>query len=84
MLTIEVEHLTKFYGPARGILDLSFSVGKGEIMGFLGPNGSGKTTTMRMLTCFFPPTSGTARVCGFDIMHDSKAGTSDESPHSSS
>ncbi|MCX5902507.1 MAG: ATP-binding cassette domain-containing protein, partial [Proteobacteria bacterium] len=52
--TIEVEHLTKFYGSARGVIDVSFSVARGEIMGFLGPNGSGKTTTMRILTCFFP------------------------------
>jgi ABC-2 type transport system ATP-binding protein len=70
MHAIEVEHLTKFYGPARGIQDLSFFVEKGEIMGFLGPNGSGKTTTMRILTCFFPPSSGTARVCGHDILKE--------------
>jgi ABC-2 type transport system ATP-binding protein len=66
--TIEVEHLTKFYGSARGIKDVSFSVKQGEIMGFLGPNGSGKTTTMRILTCFFPQTSGTARICGYDTL----------------
>ncbi len=71
MNAIEVENLSKFYGPARGIENVSFSVKKGEIMGFLGPNGSGKTTTMRILTCFFPPTSGTARVCGSDILKDS-------------
>lgn len=70
MPAIEVEHLTKIYGPARGIQDISFSIEKGEIMGFLGPNGSGKTTTMRILTCFFPPTSGTARICGHDILDD--------------
>jgi len=71
MNAIEVENLSKFYGPARGIENVSFSVKKGEIMGFLGPNGSGKTTTMRILTCFFPPTSGTARICGSDILNDS-------------
>jgi len=71
MQAITVEHLTKYYGPARGIEDVSFSVAQGEIMGFLGPNGSGKTTTMRMLTCFFPPTSGTARICGYDITKNS-------------
>jgi len=64
---IEVEHLTKFYGEARGIDDISFSIGKGEIVGFLGPNGSGKTTTMRILTCYMPQTSGKARVAGFDV-----------------
>jgi ABC-2 type transport system ATP-binding protein len=68
--TIEVEKLTKFYGPARGILEVSFAVKKGEIMGFLGPNGSGKTTTMRILNCFFPPTSGTARICGYDVLKE--------------
>ena len=68
MYTIEVEHLTKFYGSARGIKDVSFSVKQGEIMGFLGPNGSGKTTTMRILTCFFPQTSGAARICGYDTL----------------
>ena len=71
MNAIEVENLSKFYGPSRGIEEVSFSVKKGEIMGFLGPNGSGKTTTMRILTCFFPPTSGTARICGSDILTDS-------------
>jgi len=64
---IEVENLTKFYGEVRGIEDVSFSIGKGEITGFLGPNGSGKTTTMRILTCFFPPTSGRANVAGYDV-----------------
>ncbi len=71
MPAIEVDKLTKFYGPSRGIVDISFSVEKGEVMGFLGPNGSGKTTTMRMLTCFFPPTSGSARICGYDIQQSS-------------
>lgn len=68
---IEVEHLTKVYGTARGIEDVSFKVQKGEILGFLGPNGAGKTTTMRILTCFFPPTSGKARVAGYDVFEDS-------------
>ncbi len=68
---IEVEHLTKTYGEARGINDISFQVEKGEILGFLGPNGAGKTTTMRILTCFMPATSGTARVAGYDVFEDS-------------
>jgi ABC-2 type transport system ATP-binding protein len=68
--TIEVENLTKFYGSARGIDGISFSVQQGEIMGFLGPNGSGKTTTMRILTCYFPQTSGIAKICGFDTLKD--------------
>ncbi len=64
---IKVEHLTKYYGEIRGIDDISFSIEKGEIAGFLGPNGSGKTTTIRILTCFFPPTSGKAQVAGYDV-----------------
>jgi ABC-2 type transport system ATP-binding protein len=68
---IEVERLTKYYGAVPAIEDVSFAVEKGEIVGFLGPNGAGKTTTMRILTCFFPPTSGGARVAGFDVFQDS-------------
>ena len=64
---IKVENLTKYYGEIRGIEDVSFSIEKGEIAGFLGPNGSGKTTTMRILTCFFPPTKGRAQVAGYDV-----------------
>jgi ABC-2 type transport system ATP-binding protein len=64
---IEVEHLTKYYGDVRGIEDVSFKIGKGEIVGFLGPNGSGKTTTMRILTCYMPQSRGKARVAGFDV-----------------
>jgi len=67
---IEVENLTKYYGEIRGIEDVSFSIEKGEITGFLGPNGSGKTTTMRILTCFFPPTKGRARVAGYDVIEN--------------
>jgi ABC-2 type transport system ATP-binding protein len=68
---IEVEQLSKTYGPIKAIEDVSFVVEKGEILGFLGPNGAGKTTTMRILTCFMAPTSGTARVAGYDIFKDS-------------
>jgi ABC-2 type transport system ATP-binding protein len=68
---IEVEQLCKTYGPIKAIEDVSFVVEKGEILGFLGPNGAGKSTTMRILTCFMPPTSGTARVAGYDIFKDS-------------
>jgi ABC-2 type transport system ATP-binding protein len=68
---IEVENLTKAYGPVTAVDHVSFSVHKGEILGFLGPNGAGKTTTMRILTGFMPATSGTARVAGFDVFTDS-------------
>jgi ABC-2 type transport system ATP-binding protein len=68
---IEVEHLTKSYGKGRAVNDISFTVNKGEILGFLGPNGAGKTTTMRILTGYLPATSGTARVAGFDVFEQS-------------
>jgi ABC-2 type transport system ATP-binding protein len=68
---IEVEQLSKSYGPIKAIEDISFVVEKGEILGFLGPNGAGKSTTMRILTCFMPPTTGTARIAGYDIFKDS-------------
>jgi len=67
---IEVKNLTKYYGPNAALRDVSFSVKQGEILGFLGPNGAGKTTTMSILTCLFPPTSGSARVAGFDVLED--------------
>ncbi|PYT38287.1 MAG: MFS transporter [Acidobacteria bacterium] len=64
---IEVAGLTKAYGDRLAVDGISFSVDKGEIVGFLGPNGAGKTTTMRVLTGYVSPTSGTARVAGFDV-----------------
>ncbi len=69
---IEVEQLTKFYGRHAAIRNVSFTAARGEILGFLGPNGSGKTTTMRILTGYMPATSGTARVAGFDVFEESK------------
>jgi ABC-2 type transport system ATP-binding protein len=64
---IEVQHLTKRYGPITAVDDVSFRVEKGEILGFLGPNGAGKTTTMRVLTGYMPATEGKAVVAGFDV-----------------
>jgi ABC-2 type transport system ATP-binding protein len=64
---IEVDRLTKYFGPVPAVVDVSFRVEKGEIVGFLGPNGAGKTTTIRMLNGFFPPTSGSAHINGFDV-----------------
>jgi ABC-2 type transport system ATP-binding protein len=64
---IEAISLTKTYGPRIALDDVSFTVEKGEIVGFLGPNGAGKTTTMRILTGFLPATKGDARVAGFDV-----------------
>jgi len=63
---IEVERLTKLYGPVPALREVSFRVEQGELVGFLGPNGAGKTTMLRILTCFIPPTSGLARVAGLD------------------
>ena len=68
---IEVEDLTKAYGSVTAVDHVSFTVNRGEILGFLGPNGAGKTTTMRILTGYMPATSGTARVAGFDVFEDS-------------
>ena len=64
---IEVKHLVKAFGDFRAVDDISFTVKKGEIFGFLGANGAGKTTAMHMLTGLNQPTSGTGRVCGYDI-----------------
>jgi len=64
---IQVDHLSKAFGPRLAVDDISFSVAKGEILGFLGPNGAGKTTTMRVLTGFIPPTAGAVRIAGFDV-----------------
>jgi ABC-2 type transport system ATP-binding protein len=68
---IEVQDLTKAFGSVTAVDHVSFTVNKGEILGFLGPNGAGKTTTMRILTGFMPATSGTARIGGFDVFNDS-------------
>ncbi|TAK34760.1 MAG: ABC transporter ATP-binding protein [Chloroflexota bacterium] len=68
---IQVNDLTKYYGPRPAIVNINFKVERGEILGFLGPNGAGKTTTMRVLTGFMPPSSGTATVAGFDVMRQS-------------
>jgi ABC-2 type transport system ATP-binding protein len=68
---IEVEQLVKRYGDYTAVAGVSFQAAKGEIVGFLGPNGAGKTTTIRMLATFLPPTSGTARVAGFDVVKES-------------
>jgi ABC-2 type transport system ATP-binding protein len=69
---IEVENLTKQFGSKHAVDDLSFTVKKGEVLGFLGPNGAGKSTTMRMITGFLPPTSGDAKVCGISVIDNPK------------
>jgi len=64
---IEVQHLSKRYGPFTAVDDVSFRAESGEILGFLGPNGAGKTTTMRIITGYMPASSGTATVAGYDV-----------------
>jgi ABC-2 type transport system ATP-binding protein len=68
---IQVDGLSKYYAAFPAVQDLAFEARAGEILGFLGPNGAGKTTTMRILAGFMPPSSGTARVAGFDVVDDS-------------
>ncbi len=67
---IEVRGLTKKYGERVAIENISFHVNKGEILGFLGQNGAGKSTTMKILTGFMPPTEGTASIAGFDVFEN--------------
>jgi len=69
---IEVQNITKNYGPFQALKDISFQVDKGQIVGFLGPNGAGKTTTMRILTCFMPASSGRVTVAGYDVFKESR------------
>ena len=64
---IEVDKLTKSFGPFIAVDNISFSLKRGEVLGFLGPNGAGKTTTMRMITGFLSPTEGSIKVCDNDV-----------------
>lgn len=68
---IEIEHVWKYFGDFPAVTDISFTVEKGEVLGFLGPNGAGKSTTMKMITGFLPPSAGTVTVAGFDIVTNS-------------
>ena len=68
MSTIEVNNLTKYYGKARGIIDVSFKVEEGEIFGFIGPNGAGKSTTIRLFLALIFPSSGEAKIFGKDAI----------------
>src|SRR6266699_6067972 len=67
---IKVENLVKTFGPKRAVDGVSFSVERGEVLGFLGPNGAGKSTTMRMITGFIPPSEGKISVGGYDVLTD--------------
>ena len=66
-MSISVSNLSKDYGQQRAVNEISFEASAGKVLGFLGPNGAGKSTTMKILTCFIPQTSGSVKVCGFDI-----------------
>jgi ABC-2 type transport system ATP-binding protein len=70
-MSISVTNISKLYGTQRALNEVSFEVGSQEIVGFLGPNGAGKSTMMKILTCYIPPTSGKAKICGFDIFTES-------------
>jgi len=72
MFAIETSRLTKFYGAARGIIDVDLQVKEGEIFGFIGPNGAGKSTTIRTLLNFIFPTRGQATIFGHDCVRDSR------------
>jgi ABC-2 type transport system ATP-binding protein len=65
-MSIIVNNITKLYGTQKALNNVSFEIGKNEIVGFLGPNGAGKSTMMKILTCYIPATEGSATVCGFD------------------
>src|SRR5258708_3238723 len=67
---IKVQNLAKIFGTKRAVDDISFSVERGEVLGFLGPNGAGKSTTMRMITGFIPPSAGTVTVGGYDMLEN--------------
>lgn len=70
---IQVEHLTKWYGPVLAVDNISFDIPEGSVVGFLGPNGAGKSTTMKIMTCYIPASAGTVRVAGLDVLADSLA-----------
>jgi ABC-2 type transport system ATP-binding protein len=67
-VSVEVHQLSKTYKQLKAVDQISFTAESGKILGFLGPNGAGKSTTMKILSCFIPPSTGTARICGFDIL----------------
>ncbi len=70
-MSIQVNNLTKIYGSQKAVNNISFTINKGEIVGFLGPNGAGKSTTMKMITGYLQPDAGTVSVCGLDVQSNS-------------
>ena len=71
-MSVEVRNLTRLYHTQRAVSDISFSVNRGEVIGFLGPNGAGKSTTMKIITGYLAPSSGTAKVMGLDVMEHTR------------
>src|SRR5262245_16943574 len=69
---IQTENLGRYFGEIKAVDGVTFSVTKGEVLGFLGPKGAGKSTTMKLLTCFLAPSFGTAKVGGYDILTQSR------------
>ena len=65
---IELQNVYKNYGLTKALIDVSFSIEKGEIIGFVGPNGAGKSTAMKIITTYTAPTSGTATIGGYDVL----------------
>lgn len=71
-ITVEASNLTRIYGGREAVSDVSFTLSKGEVLGFLGPNGAGKSTTMKMLTGNLAPSAGTVKICGIDMIENPK------------
>lgn len=71
MMSVRVDHLTKVYGEQKAVDNISFSIHRGEVVGFLGPNGAGKSTTMKIITGYLPQTGGAAAICDFDVSRQS-------------
>lgn len=69
-MSVEVTNLTKIYGNQHAVNNISFTAEEGQIVGFLGPNGAGKSTTMKIATGYLPPSQGTIKVCGFDVLEN--------------
>ena len=70
-MSIQIQNLTKMYGQQKAVDSISFSISEGEIVGFLGPNGAGKSTTMKIATSYLPPSSGTVKIGGYDVVNQS-------------
>lgn len=69
-MSVEVQHITRYFGQQKALDDVSLQANKGEVLGLLGPNGAGKTTLMKIITCFIPPHTGKISVCGFDVQNN--------------